>query len=163
MERTHPNGVFHRAVRCAARSLQFPYHGSYGSVTEQEDLYRFPTVAQRFRSASSLEGTNYEGYNSLGAHPATVKGVPGTRFAVWAPNAIVVRVVGELQRLGFAAQSDARSHRRRLGDFHSGRRPATPYKYAVKSRFRGYSQMKADPYGFGPKRRRSQRPSLRFG
>ena len=41
------------------------------------------------------EGTNYEAYHALGAHLASAEGVPGTRFAVWAPNALVVSVIGD--------------------------------------------------------------------
>ena len=39
------------------------------------------------------EGTNYEAYKKLGAHPDTMFGVDGTRFAVWAPNAQYVSVI----------------------------------------------------------------------
>ncbi|HYK50370.1 MAG TPA: hypothetical protein VEU94_11650, partial [Terriglobales bacterium] len=42
------------------------------------------------------EGTNYRIYNKLGAHLTTVGGQPGTYFAVWAPNAREVSVVGSL-------------------------------------------------------------------
>ncbi len=73
----------------------------------------------------------------------------GTRFAVWAPNAIVVSVVGDFN--GW----DTRRNPMRLRTggvweiFMPGVGPGSAYKYAIKSRFRGYSQMKSDPYGFG--------------
>src|SRR6185369_2366063 len=41
------------------------------------------------------EGTHYQIYDKLGAHPDTVDGVAGTRFAVWAPNAERVMVIGD--------------------------------------------------------------------
>jgi 1,4-alpha-glucan branching enzyme len=41
------------------------------------------------------EGSHYRLYEKLGAHPMTVDGVEGTYFAVWAPNAQQVSVVGE--------------------------------------------------------------------
>ena len=50
--------------------------------------------------------------------------------------------------IGTPPQPDAGAHRRCLGNFHSRAWARNPYKYAVKSRFRGYSQMKSDPYGF---------------
>ncbi len=84
----------------------------------------------------------------LGSHVVTVDGLAGTRFAVWAPNAIVVSVVGNFN------EWDARRHpmRARTGGvweiFLPGVGVGTPYKFALKSRFQGYSQMKADPYGF---------------
>ncbi|MFI3176593.1 MAG: 1,4-alpha-glucan branching protein GlgB [Eubacteriales bacterium] len=41
------------------------------------------------------QGNHYEIYKKLGAHPSIENGVPGTHFAVWAPNAIAVHVIGE--------------------------------------------------------------------
>ena len=41
------------------------------------------------------QGTHYEIYNKLGAHLMEIDGVKGTYFAVWAPNAVNVSVVGE--------------------------------------------------------------------
>ncbi len=44
------------------------------------------------------EGTLYESYKMLGAHIMTVNGVKGVRFAVWAPNALSVSVVGDFNQ-----------------------------------------------------------------
>ena len=56
---------------------------SYGSLISDYDVYLF------------AEGKNYDIYNKLGAHPMTLGGVKGTYFAVWAPNARRVSVVGD--------------------------------------------------------------------
>ena len=71
----------------------------------------------------------------MGAHPTTVEGVAGTRFAVWAPNALVVSVVGN-----FNDWDERRNAmRNRTGGvweiFIPGVGPGTPYKYSIKSRF----------------------------
>ena len=44
------------------------------------------------------EGTNYEIYQKMGAHPCSENGQEGTRFIVWAPNAKSVSVITEIQR-----------------------------------------------------------------
>ena len=52
------------------------------------------------------EGTFFRAYDKLGAHPDSVDGVQGTRFAVWAPNAAAVHRHGRLQRLESRQPSD---------------------------------------------------------
>ena len=148
MQRTHPAGLF--TARTSSEPLRYTLRiTDYNdAVSEAEDAYRFQPLLSDFDLHLHGEGTNYEGYSSFGAHPATVDGVAGTRFAVWAPNAIVVSVIGNFN------DWDTRRHpmRQRTGGvweiFIPGVGPGMPYKYAVKSRFRGYSQMKSDPYAF---------------
>ena len=94
------------------------------------------------------EGTHYESYNTLGAHIVESLGVTGVRFAVWAPNAEVVTVVGEFNHW------DTRRHPMRLRNggiweiFIPELGAGMPYKYYVRSRHLGHRQLKADPYGF---------------
>jgi 1,4-alpha-glucan branching enzyme len=148
MERTHPGGLFTSALEAEPGAYKLRVTDRQGSVVEMEDPYRFPTALSDFDLHLHSEGTNYEGYNSFGAHLITLNGVAGTRFAVWAPNAIIVSVVGDFN--GW----DTRRHpmRSRTGGvweiFIPGVTAGAPYKYAVKSRYVGYSQMKSDPYGF---------------
>jgi 1,4-alpha-glucan branching enzyme len=148
MERTHPGGLFTASMEAEPRAYKLRVTDRQGTVSEIEDPYRFQPVLSDFDLHLHSEGTNYEGYNSFGAHLVTVDGVAGTRFAVWAPNALIVSVVGDFN--GW----DTRRHamRQRTGGvweiFMPGVSAGTAYKYAVKSRFVGYSQMKSDPYGF---------------
>jgi 1,4-alpha-glucan branching enzyme len=96
------------------------------------------------------EGTLFRAYEKLGAHPATVNGQNGTRFALWAPNAERVSVIGEFN--GWNPDSHPMSAR---GD-HSGIWEAfipsigagTLYKYHIASHHGGYRVDKADPHGF---------------
>ncbi len=95
------------------------------------------------------EGNYFDSYKKLGAHFRTEDGVHGVNFAVWAPNALRVSVIGE-----FNAWDD-RVHvmnRRTEGGiweiFIPNLPEGTHYKYAVKSRFLDYQVDKADPYGF---------------
>ena len=93
------------------------------------------------------EGTNHESYRMLGAHLTTWEGVAGVRFAVWAPNARLVSVIGDFN--GW----NAAGHPMRLREggiwelFVPDLAEGANYKYAVQSRGGGLAQ-KSDPYAF---------------
>ncbi len=95
------------------------------------------------------EGTHYRLYEKLGAHPLQSGGQSGTYFAVWAPNAEGVYVIGDFN--GW----DKRAHPLRARDqsgiwegFIPGVGPGMKYKYEVQSRYLGYHIDKADPFAF---------------
>jgi 1,4-alpha-glucan branching enzyme len=149
MERVHLGGLFVARLAFQPVNYRFRITDYQGNVSELDDAYRFQNLLLSDLDLHlHSEGTNYEGYSSFGAHLITLDGVKGTRFAVWAPNAIVVSVVGNFN------DWDSRRHAMRLRTggvweiFIPGVDIGSSYKYAVKSRFRGYSQMKSDPYGF---------------
>ena len=119
-----------------------------GGTIDFEDPYRYPTILSDFDLHLHSEGTLYEAYRSLGAHLCKCEGVSGVRFAVWAPNAANVSVTGDFN------QWDTRRHpmrRRNAGIwelFIPELGEGVSYKYDVRSRFRAYQQLKADPYAF---------------
>ena len=95
------------------------------------------------------QGTNYHAQEMLGAHYVEQKGRCGVRFAVWAPQAKTVSVVGDFN--GW----DTRQHpMERLTDgeiwhiFVPDLPPDTLYKYAIEPPWGGPFILKADPYGF---------------
>src|SRR5437588_785417 len=96
------------------------------------------------------QGKHYRIYEKMVAHMRTVKGVRGVHFAVWAPNALTVSVIGDFN--GWNRGANAMSIRHHdLGVwecFVPGVQPGTLYKYAIYSRFNNYSVDKTDPYGF---------------
>jgi 1,4-alpha-glucan branching enzyme len=107
------------------------------SLLGQQDLYLFN------------EGNHYRLYNKLGAHPLTVDGVAGTYFAVWAPAAERVTVMGDFNYWN----KDEHDLRPRESSgiwegFVPGLHHGSSYKYHVRSRYHGHRVDKADPFGF---------------
>ena len=95
------------------------------------------------------EGTHYRNYEKLGAHLAERDGVKGTRFAVWAPNAERVAVVGDFN--GWNADTHAMALRGDSGIwecFIPKVGQGALYKYMIHSRYLGYKIDKSDPYAF---------------
>ena len=148
MEKLHPQGLFSAALDHEPSDYKFRARLWNGGAVDLDDPYRFPPILTDFDLHLHAEGTNYESYRMFGAHPSTCAGVDGVRFAVWAPNAEVVSVVGDFN------DWDDRRHPMRLRTagvweiFVPGIGEGTHYKYAIRSRVRGYRQQKADPYAF---------------
>jgi 1,4-alpha-glucan branching enzyme len=119
-----------------------------GGQAEIDDPYRFPRLISDFDLHIHGEGTQYESYRTMGAHLVECDGVAGVRFAVWAPNAEVVTVVGDFN------DWDERRHPMRLRSggvweiFLPGVGAGINYKYSVRAHSHGFRQQKADPYGF---------------
>jgi 1,4-alpha-glucan branching enzyme len=94
------------------------------------------------------EGTHYRLYEKLGAHKVTVEGQEGTYFAVWAPNAERVSVIGDFN--GWDKGSHRLRPRGQAGiweEFIAGIQPGALYKFHISSRHNGYRVNKADPFG----------------
>jgi 1,4-alpha-glucan branching enzyme len=94
------------------------------------------------------EGTHPRLHEKLGAHPAIVNGVRGTRFAVWAPNARAISVIGDFNDWQVGAAPLARISA--ADDVWQGFVPGVGrgalYKYQVESAVGGYTVAKADPF-----------------
>jgi 1,4-alpha-glucan branching enzyme len=149
MKKKHPTGFYVASFNQQPGPYTLRLKLWDGSLVETQDPYRFPPLLTDFDLHLHAEGTNYESYNMLGAHPSVVDGVAGVRFAVWAPNAEVVAVIGD-----FNHWDDRRHPMRRRSTgvweiFIPELTEGVHYKYAVRSRFHGYRQQKADPYAFG--------------
>jgi 1,4-alpha-glucan branching enzyme len=107
------------------------------SMLSKDDLFLFN------------EGSHYRLYEKLGAHLLTVDGVEGTYFAVWAPNAKQVSVMGEFN--GWDKSGHPLRPKGQSGiweGFIPGVAKGTIYKYYVVSHHRGYRVEKADPFAF---------------
>jgi 1,4-alpha-glucan branching enzyme len=95
------------------------------------------------------EGTHFHLYEKLGAHHMTVDGAEGMYFAVWAPDARQVFVVGDFNR--WDKESCPLRARGRSGiweGFVPGVGKGTLYKYHIVSKYKGYRVNKTDPFAF---------------
>ena len=120
------------------------------------DPYAFGPVLGPLDDHLLLEGTHRRLFERLGAHPMRHEGVDGVHFAVWAPNASRVSVVG-----GFN-QWDGRRHpmRKRVDSglfeiFLPELQEGTIYKYEIRARDGAIQPLKADPFGFAAEMRPS--------
>ena len=94
------------------------------------------------------QGTHYDLYNKLGAHPMTVDGEEGVYFAVWAPNAEAVSLVGNFNKWDENATPMERLEPLGIYEiFLPEMKIGDIYKYCVTTKA-GYTILKADPYGF---------------
>jgi 1,4-alpha-glucan branching enzyme len=150
MERRHPAGIFEAVLPGTAEipdyRLEVLYHG--GSTSEIDDPYRYGRILSDYDLYLFGEGKHTRIYEKLGAHPTTIGGSAGVHFAVWAPNAKRVSVVGD-----FNAWDGRRHPMRSLGGsgvweiFIPGLYVGEKYKFEILSRY-GEVVLKSDPFGF---------------
>ena len=151
LDKIHPDGFFEAVF--PGETIIFPYRLRLktrgGMEHEFDDPYRFPPVLSDFDLHLMGEGTHYKKYEKLGAHVIEMQGVSGVSFAVWAPNARRVSVVGDFNRW------DGRRHPMRIRGgsgifelFVPGLMDGEVYKYEIKSHVAGAVMLKADPYAF---------------
>jgi 1,4-alpha-glucan branching enzyme len=150
LERLDPAGFFAGAVTSRQAWFAYRFAADYdGHPVDVEDPYRFPPVLGDLDVHLMGEGRHLHLYEKLGAHPTTVEGVDGTAFAVWAPNAKRVAVVGDFNHW------DPRTHGMRLRHgsgvweiFVPNTGPGTRYKFAIRGPRGQTVPLKADPVGF---------------
>jgi 1,4-alpha-glucan branching enzyme len=140
----------------AAQASAAPTGASAPPVARPGHATRTPTRTIDVRPLSLLgdmdlhlfnEGTHARLYEKMGAHPGRVDGVDGTHFAVWAPNARAVSVIGDLN--GWEPGSAPLSPMGYSGiwtGFIPGVGPGSLYKFHLESE--RYEVAKADPFGF---------------
>ncbi len=151
MTRRHADGLFEATVPLAGRAVQtFAYRlrvHEGGGTRECVDPYQFGQVLTDFDLHLLAEGTHYGAWEKLGAHRQTMGHVSGVHFAVWAPNAQRVSVIGDFN------QWDGRVHVMRrlvpsgiweifIPDLVDG----ACYKFEIRTPA-GHVLQKADPYG----------------
>jgi 1,4-alpha-glucan branching enzyme len=133
----------------APASYRLRFRNEHGDFWEAYDPYAFPYLLSEFDLYLMGEGRHYDTYEKLGAHVKTLGEVSGVHFAVWAPNAFRVSLVGDFN--GW----DGRVHPMRsrgnsgiweffLPEFDEG----GVYKYEVVGPQNNILPLKADPYGF---------------
>jgi 1,4-alpha-glucan branching enzyme len=136
--------------RCSHLAPSYQLRVTYksGETHTMHDPYAFPPMMGELDLHLFGEGQHWKSYEKLGAHLRTVDGVSGVNFAVWAPNAEAVAIVGDFNMW------DRRSHQMRKHIpagiwelFVPGIGAGAQYKFAVKTPG-GHVTEKCDPYGF---------------
>jgi len=150
MEAIHDSGLF--SCTLTDRKSRFPYRLRVddGSATHDlEDPYRFPPLLGELDAHLLAEGTHLDSYRKLGAHLTEVEGIAGVSFAVWAPSARRVSIVGDFNAW------DGRRHPMRVHPgcgvwemFVPGLTEGATYKFEIKARDGRILPLKADPYAF---------------
>jgi 1,4-alpha-glucan branching enzyme len=147
-ERLHPAGLF--VASLPERKAPFRYRLRVlrgGHWHEFDDIYRFPPVLGELDVHLLVEGNHLASHQKLGAHPVVHDGVEGVAFAVWAPNARRVSVVG-----AFNAWDGRRMpmRKRHAGGFWEifvpSLRPGQLYKYELLGPDGELLPLKADPH-----------------
>jgi 1,4-alpha-glucan branching enzyme len=150
LELAHPAGLFEGTLEGAELPLRYHLEVSYpkGATLVVDDPYAFPPTLGELDLHLAGEGRHERIYERLGAHVREVEGVLGTAFAVWAPSARSVSVVGDFNLW------DGRLHpMRSLGPsgiwelFVPGLTEGNHYKYEVRTQA-GEVRLKADPVAF---------------
>jgi len=150
MEKIHDAGFFQTIIDKKSiflYSLKIKSHE--GKTSEFYDPYCFLPVLSDFDLHLIGEGRHYKNYEKLGAHIMAINGIEGVHFAVWAPNAKRVSVIGDFNNW------DGRRHQMRVLGlsgiweiFIPGLQEGEIYKFEIKSRSKKYIAPKADPYAF---------------
>ena len=148
MQRVHDGGLFTAVVPPRKRHYLLRIRTHEGQTYEVEDPYRFPQTLGDLDLYLLGEGSDSKIYNKLGAQLRTIAGVSGARFAVWAPNASRVSVVGDFN------DWDGRRHSMRVHPangiweiFIPGVAQGCRYKYELLDSNGKMLPLKTDPYG----------------
>jgi len=151
MNRRHADGLYEAVFDGEPAIFDYRLRVAYpgGHRVEIDDPYRYGRVISDYDLHLHAEGSLLRAYDRLGAHFVQVGDASGVHFAVWAPNADRVSVVGDFN--GW----DGRVHAmRRLGGtgvweiFVPGLGDGERYKFEIRSRHHGALLQKSDPYGF---------------
>ncbi|MDQ7988955.1 MAG: 1,4-alpha-glucan branching protein GlgB [Candidatus Dactylopiibacterium sp.] len=148
LRQRHPDGFFEAPLRQPGRfAWRLRVRWDDGTEAILDDPYGFAPLLGEQDVWWLAEGTHLRPCEILGAHPRQVDGVAGTSFAVWAPNAARVAVVGDFNFW------DARRHPMRRRPecgvwelFLPGVAAGARYKYALLSASGEALPLKADPY-----------------
>ncbi|QGZ63658.1 1,4-alpha-glucan branching protein GlgB [Paraburkholderia acidisoli] len=144
LERVHPAGLFAGAL---AEAVPYRLEIDWQGVSQEiEDAYSFGPQLSAEALARLADGDPYAVLECLGSRPVTCDGVPGVRFAVWAPNAKRVSVVGDFNAW------DGRRHPMRLRHeagvwelFIPRVASGARYKYEILGAQGNVLPLKADP------------------
>lgn len=155
LTRVDDRGLFEGKVKGKPRPLKYRCLGM-GTEWWVTDPYSFGPVLGPLDDLLFAQGSHYRLFDKLGAHLIEHEGAAGCHFAVWAPNARVVSLVGDMN--GWNPAAHVMRHRRDTGvweiflpDVGAG----TAYKYHIVGADGAVQPLKADPFAFSSELRPS--------
>jgi len=154
-ERIHRDGLFVATLADRREPFRYRLRISSGAVqTEFDDIYRFSPVLGELDIHLLVEGNHLASYQKLGAHRIIHDGADGIAFALWAPNARRVSVVGDFNDWDGRRMPMRRREASGFWElFVPGLRPGRLYKYEILGADGRLLPLKADPHA-----ERSERP-----
>ena len=146
-ERLHPQGLFVASMPEREEPFRYRLRVSWhGHAHEFDDVYRFSPVLGELDVHLLVEGNHLASYQKLGSHPLVHDGIEGVGFAVWAPNATRVSLVGDFNAWDGRRMPMRRRHAGGLWElFVPGLRPGHLYKYELLGPNGELLPLKADP------------------
>ncbi len=155
MRKLRPEGFFEAILpgvsqlAPAPSSYRIRFQTEYNEMIEGYDTYAFPFLLTEFDLYLMGEGRHYDAYEKLGAHVKMVDGISGVHFAVWAPNAHRVSVVGDFNHWdGRVSPMRFRGSSGIWELFIPELGEGTIYKFEILSGNNIVLPLKADPYAF---------------
>lgn len=150
MEQADENGFFACLYQGKKpESYEYEVTDQKGEVHIRKDAYAYTPKSLSAKDAIRFaSGIHYSVYEHLGAHPCTINGVKGTQFAVWAPNAVRVSIVGDFNGWDGRVHPMIRDDQTGIFElFLPDVKAGDCYKYEIKKKG-GMTVLKADPYAF---------------
>ena len=155
MRRRDPAGFFVAMLSAGAEPPDYQLHVTTAEGFQlHHDPYAFEPVLGPLDDHLLVEGTHERLYDRLGAHPMRHQGIEGVHFALWAPNARRVSVVGDFNRWDGRCNPMRKRHDSGvweifIPELHAG----ALYKFELLGPDFGLLPLKADPFGFAAERR----------
>jgi 1,4-alpha-glucan branching enzyme len=147
LARMHPDGLWSGMLGQRPRfQYRLRAEGALGT-SEFHDIYSFSPVLGDLDIHLLAEGTHHESYNVMGAHCREHEGVAGVSFALWAPNAKRISVVGDFNDWDGRRSPMRLRHAAGVWEiFVPGLGPGHAYKYEIVGESGALLPLKADPY-----------------
>ncbi len=156
LTKVKPEGLFETVFDGKIDGLRYHFEATHedGSQHSFVDPYAFPLSMGDMDVYLLRAGKHLNSYDLMGAHLVEINGVRGTRFAVWAPNAFSVSVIGDFNQWDGRVHPMQLHHETGIWQLFIPEAPeGSLYRYRIRSHNMGYRADKTDPYGYFSERR----------
>ncbi len=150
LDKLHAGGFFAGLVGDMGQPFDYRLRFKHAdAMWEADDPYRFPAVLGELDVHLMAEGTHRRLYEKLGAHPISLDDTDGVAFAVWAPNARRVSVVGDFNNWDGRRHPMRKRHEAGIWELFVPSVPyGAPYKFEIIGADGALLPLKTDPIAF---------------